>query len=484
MTKQKTNLRLHLTDSAALISALLFYLGFGLHPLPVLTWFILLPLLVVSVRISAKRTAVLSLIAGLLGQIGMAIYFAGTLHMPLALLTMLVMYIAALMVGVVLLGRIFLKRYQPLIAVLAVASSWVTGEYLITLLAPHGAWWSLGYSQSTFLPVLQIVSATGVWGLSFLITAFPTAIAALTVPGATMRSKMKISTVLVVVAALIGILGIVRLHRTVSGPQLQMAAAVAAEPSEELQVTSDAGKKVLDDYQNQMERLAAQHVQTVVFPEKGLQVDQSQLQRITVPLTRASKQHNITAVIGVMVKTAPETYENRALIFTPNQGEASYVKHHLIPGLESDFDEGNSLVFVPGSSNTQGVIICKDLDFQAFVRSYRQSGASVLLAPAWDFNNDGWLHSRIAVVRGVENGMSIVRAGRDGQLTISDAQGRIRAEHSAHENTASSVIASVPAQTPPTFYAKSGDVLAYASLLVTTGSIIYLAAGHRKRATK
>jgi len=481
MKKQKNNSRLQATDSAALISALFFYLGFGLHPVPFLTWLILFPLLVVAPRISGKRTAVLALIAGLLGQIGMSIYFANTLQMPPALLAVLIIYLAVVMVGVVSLGRLFLVRHKPLLAIAAVASTWVAGEFLLTLLAPHGAWWSLGYSQSSVLPLLQIVSITGVWGLSFLLTAFPTALAALGMPGGTNRSRIKMGASILVVTALVLTFGTTRLQQKNTSPQLRVAAAVVAESSDELTITSDAGKKVLSDYQAAMERLAAQQVRVVVFPEKGLQASQDQLKLMSEPLASTAKRHNITAVVGIMVKTAPETYENRALIFTPNQGEATYVKHHLIPGLESDFDEGNQLAFVPGSNDTQGVIICKDLDFQTFARSYRQAGASVLFAPAWDFNNDGRLHSRIAITRGVENGLALVRTGRDGQLTISDANGRVLAESAARENIASAVTANVPTKTSPTLYARFGDWFAYVNIAISVGSIGYLSIRKRNR---
>ena len=478
--QQKTNLHLRATDGAAVISAVLFYLGFGLHPLPFLTWLILLPLLLVAPRISAKRTVILSLIAGLCGQAGVAVYFAGTLHMPPALLAVLTMYIAAVLAGTVSIGRLFLVRRKPLLAVLATAGTWVTGEYLLTILAPHGAWWSLGYSQAAILPLLQIVSIAGIWVLSFLIVAFPTALAAMAAPETGRRSRIKIGLSILIVAGLVLAFGALRLQHTQTGPKLRVATAVAAESSDELAVTSAAGEAVLGEYQHTMQHLASQHVQAVVFPEKGLRVSQDQLPLITGPLAQAAKQHNITAIVGVMVKTAPETYENQALVFTPNHRQATYVKQHLIPGLESDFDEGDKLTFTPGSSNTQGVIICKDLDFQRLVRSYRQAGASILFAPAWDFNNDGWLHSRIAITRGVENGLAIARSGRDGQLTISDANGHLLAEHAARENTASLVVADMPTKAPSTLYTTLGDWLAYLSLAITATSVGYLAATRKR----
>ena len=52
---------------------------------------------------------------------------------------------------------------------------------------------------------------------------------------------------------------------------------------------------------------------------------------------------------------------------------------------------------------------------------------SLLLVPAWDFDVDGWLHGRMAILRGVESGFSIVRAPKQGILTVTDDRGRVLA---------------------------------------------------------
>jgi apolipoprotein N-acyltransferase len=54
--------------------------------------------------------------------------------------------------------------------------------------------------------------------------------------------------------------------------------------------------------------------------------------------------------------------------------------------------------------------ICKDMDFPGLSREYGQDDTALLLVPAWDFELDGWLHGRMAILRGVESGFSIARA--------------------------------------------------------------------------
>jgi apolipoprotein N-acyltransferase len=77
-----------------------------------------------------------------------------------------------------------------------------------------------------------------------------------------------------------------------------------------------------------------------------------------------------------------------------------------------------------------GLAICKDMHFAAMGRDYGQrSGAQAMLVPAWDFGEDGEYAARLSALRGVESGFAMVRAAREGLLTISDAYGRVVARN-------------------------------------------------------
>ena len=59
------------------------------------------------------------------------------------------------------------------------------------------------------------------------------------------------------------------------------------------------------------------------------------------------------------------------------------------------------------------------MDFPRLSREYGKDGAAVLLVLAWDFSDDGWLHGRMAILRGVESGFSIARAPKQGGYSAS-----------------------------------------------------------------
>jgi len=50
-------------------------------------------------------------------------------------------------------------------------------EFLLFKFSPDGTAGSISYTQSNFLPIVQIASVTGILGISFLVTLFPSAIA-------------------------------------------------------------------------------------------------------------------------------------------------------------------------------------------------------------------------------------------------------------------------------------------------------------------
>lgn len=148
---------------------------------------------------------------------------------------------------------------------------------------------------------------------------------------------------------------------------------------------------------------------------------------------------------------------------------ATYNKHHLLIGLE-DFVPGNRYTMLEGTPRT-GLAICKDMDFHDIGWAYAARDAQLLLVPASDFIVDGWLHSRMAIMRGVEDGFVIARAARNGRLTLSDDRGRVVAEASSERHDAE-LIGNLPLRQTHTLYARWGDWFArldLAGLLLLLG---------------
>ena len=124
--------------------------------------------------------------------------------------------------------------------------------------------------------------------------------------------------------------------------------------------------------------------------------------------------------------------------------------------------------------------ICKDMDFPGLSREYGRKGVALLLVPAWDFTLDGWLHGRMAVLRGVENGFTIVRSAKQGLLTVSDDRGRILAQQDAAYVSSGTLLTTAPVRHDETFYSRWGDWFAWLNVAGLVAILASLWIGKRK----
>ncbi len=96
-----------------------------------------------------------------------------------------------------------------------------------------------------------------------------------------------------------------------------------------------------------------------------------------------------------------------------------------------------------------------------------------MLVPAWDFfYRDAWMASEIAAMRGVENGYSVVRAGRESYLQASDRYGRVVARRQSAYLPGNSLVVDVPlGPASPTIYSRTGDLFGWTcvAMAVFTG---------------
>jgi apolipoprotein N-acyltransferase len=441
---------------AAIAGGGIVFLGTGLRPIAALTWFALLPVLLVAPRLRRRWTAGAAIGAMVIGQSNLWAYFAGPLEMPPPILVAVLAFFPLLAAGAALLFRSLAMRGRTVAAMLAVPVIWVAGEYLLSIAQPHGAWLSLGYTQADVRPVVQVASVTGVWGITFLVALGQSAIAAFAAPGQR-RSRWRAAVVAVAVVAVSSGYWGVRLLVPQSGPTVRVAVLGGPRDAEE-RPDSDAGRALLTTYTLMIRTQAERGATVVVLPEKVFATDERTWPLLAEPMADLALRERVTIVVGAAMRQ-DGTAKNVAVAFPAGGDPVTYTKRHLIPGLESELTEGDGPpVVMPGGL---GFIICKDLDFPALVREDRRAGASVLLAPAWDMGDDGWLHGRMAVVRGVEDGASVARAGRNGLLTISDPTGDVVAEADAVRDPHAAIVADVRTGTGPTPYARIGDVFAW-----------------------
>jgi apolipoprotein N-acyltransferase len=195
-------------------------------------------------------------------------------------------------------------------------------------------------------------------------------------------------------------------------------------------------------------------------------------------MSEAAKAANATVVAG-FADITPNGKRNIALAFPPDGGApAAYVKRKLVSGLEDGFTAGIGPLVL---KNGIGIEICKDMDFEQMLRADSALHPRVLAVPAWDFEEDAYGHARVAIMRGIENGVAVARSARRGLLTLTDPYGRLVNRRASMSDATMTLVGDLPVGEGAghTLYARVGDVFAWISLVIGAG---FLALASAKRA--
>ena len=450
---------------AVALSALGWWYGSNLHPVWWLSWFAPLPILLLAPHVRARSAASAAFLAYSIGGMNHWQYLHGYISLPLPTIVMAIAAPAITLVLCTLLFRRLLLRGRSVAAVLAVPVLWVAIEYVNTQLSPHGTFGSISYSQMDALPILQIAAITGLWGISFLLLLVPASLAVQAAPKATKRDRAGVAVVAVLLLGAVVVYGGWRLQAPATS-SLRIG-LVSLEKPIRPDLHEAQGQALEARYVAAINRLADDGARVVVIPETSFATTDA-----TVPaFAAAAQRHGLILQAGIDFKRDPHAERNMVMVFEPNQdAPITYNKHHLIPGFEKRYTPGDSYTMLDGKPRI-GLAICKDMDFQDIGQAYAARHAQLLLVPAWDFSVDGWLHSRMAIMRGVESGFAVARSARSGRLTLSDDRGRVVSEASSEQHDAE-LVGELPLRETRTLYSRWGnwfawlDVVALLALLL------------------
>ena len=177
----------------------------------------------------------------------------------------------------------------------------------------------------------------------------------------------------------------------------------------------------------------------------------------TISSASSQKKPGRTLRLASFARITPSGSSNQERLYSP-QGElaATYDKHHLLPPGENRFTPGTKRAVVSryirkvGFGNLQRHGLP---ELEPSIRSVRWR-RFVLIVPASDFVDDGWLHGRMAILRGVESGFSIARSAKLGVLTATDDRGRIVAQRNTIGPSFATAVANIPVRHDSTLLCK------------------------------
>ena len=352
---------------------------------------------------------------------------------------------------------------------LSIPVLWTAVEFLRSQGPLAFPWALLGHSQHQALLVSQIASATGVYGITFVVVLVNAALYSLLIR----RAVLPVLVTGLVVGATVA-WGAVVLR--LPSPMTMTAAVVQPDYGTQARWHASVAERDLGTLGRLTRDAAARDASLVVWPETASPTD-----ILGDPVTRAALQSWARSLgISLIASSLEGGRANSAFSFTPTGAlSGQYVKMRLVPFAEFGEEAGRRPGVLPTAHGAVGVAICFESIFPEIARSEVARGVGMLAV----ITNDAWFdgsqapaqHAAIAPFRAIEEGRYLLRAANSGLSQIIDPRGRVLA--SLDPGVRGILTARVAPLDGLTLYARLGDLFGWA--LVLAGALLLLPGARR-----
>ncbi|HET9765936.1 MAG TPA: nitrilase-related carbon-nitrogen hydrolase [Thermoanaerobaculia bacterium] len=386
-----------------------------------------------------------------------------------------------------LLDRAFAGRLGGVRGALVFPLAMTAVEYAAFRPSPFGSWGATAYSQTGNLPLLQLVALTGVWGICFVVHALAPALNAAW--EARRRLSIRALRPLLAFAAMLAMVlvaGGVRL--AAGGPSARVPVATVASADGEYDAAFAVPKARVLATASPAQRQAvaakleslwpAQLARTVAAARAGARlvawpettpVLTENLVHWLAETTKVAREHGVVIVATPWVVRDADAFpwvDNLVVLEDGGATVWSYAKAHPVLGIEDAYlrpGDGTQPVADVSVGRVTGAI-CHDLDFPWTARQAGRSGAGIFVAPSDDWPAIAEAHLQMAVVRAVENGVTILRPTHNGTSAVIDPLGRVQARGTSGRDAAVTLLAPVSSTPLRTLYPWVGDWFPVAAL--------------------
>jgi apolipoprotein N-acyltransferase len=367
----------------------------------------------------------------------------GGINIPLSIL-ILVLFVAYLSIysGIFALCCAFLEKRASIPAYLAAAPVWVILEYARGVVMTGFPWSYLGHSQFGFLHLIEVVSVTGTFFISFLIVAVNGVICSLWA-----RRRIPVIFTIIIAALFAASLayGFMRLeHRDIGKYE---AAIVQGNIGQDIK-WDDTFKMMTVNKYYRLSFGLAQNADIIIWPETAmpflLERDPAAYRYVkSVPVLLKSRL--LYGTIGIL--STGNLLNTVRYVDSGGYTTGIYNKVHLVPfgeytpiasyfpflakltAIGADFKPGEGHTPIDTDVGKIGILICFEGIFPYITNETVRQGAQVLV----NLTNDAWYnrtsapyqHFAFYVFRAIETDRYVLRAANTGISSIIDPRGRI-----------------------------------------------------------
>jgi apolipoprotein N-acyltransferase len=414
-----------------------------------------------------------------------------------------------------LIDRVLAPRLGGMLGTLVFPLATATVWYLFALVSPYGTMVNPAYTQYGNLPLLQLLSVTGLWGIVFLMSwlaslvnwAWERGFAWPRVRGGAVLYASLLALVLLFGGARLALFPAQGSTVRVAGISPSRAVMAAYYKQESHLSQNDwqalfSGRATQADREflrqasapvyNELFALSLQEARAgakiILWPEATggvyfLQEDEPALLARASAFARATGTYLDMGVGVLLSHPVPSRWGLDESILLDPSGSVGwrYEKAHPLPGADAGVVPGDGQVpTVQTPYGRLSTVVCYDADFPGTLRQAGQAGADILLVPSNDWQAMDPMHTQLTTFRAIENGYSLVRQASNGLAMTVDYEGHVLSASDYFTTDPRVMVAYVPMQGVRTIYATIGDLFAWLSL---AGLVVLIGVALARRRT-
>jgi apolipoprotein N-acyltransferase len=421
--------------------------------------------------------AITFVLAGLITNSGTREIFPGMSYFPVAAACSLLFFLPFVA------DRLIAHRVRGILATFVFPLAGTTTEFVFSFLG-FGTWGALAYTQYGNLPLVQIVSITGISGLGFLIAWFASVI------NWVWEEEFRWPNIRHVICLYFGILGAVLLlggarlalfppesntvrvatittRRDLGSPDRDIFYRLFARKANG-QSLQTLDTEAFDDFLGRSRDTARFGAKIIVWAECAVPVPKEKevafIER-GCQLARDEKIYLMMALYAVPLGFPEQLWENKVVVIGPTGDVVcTYLKRHRPPGEPMVLGD-RKLPVVNTPYGKISTAICIDTYFPNFVRQAGKAGVNLMFTPSKSWKGITPQFTYAATFRAVENGFSLVDCVNDGLSIAVDYHGRTVAAANYFTSNEQVMIADVPMKGVTTIYSQIGDFFAWCCII-------------------
>ncbi|MBN1779869.1 hypothetical protein JW948_01985 [bacterium] len=382
-----------------------------------------------------------------------------------------------------LINRILSARIKGIVSTFIFPSIVVLIDYIVVSVIPSGSFGSLAHTQS-WLPILQIVSITGNWGLIFFIAWTASFVNWFWDHDFEIKRAQKGVLLYGMTLLILVLFGQIRLKFISGKHDTVRIASVTLDKNleKEFRSISETGEfdrlyeKIGQRFIGSCEE-AVQAGAKIIFGQETLlgiwhENEQDYIERIRQIATRDSVYIGLSiALITQEARDNQMPAKNKITWISPDGNVvAEYYKVKPMYG-KRIYGDGKLKYFDTPYGRICSAI-CFDMDFPRVVSQIRKSRIDIMLVPANDWKEISPYHTFVAASRAIEYGFNMVRSTGHGLSASFDCQGEVLSRLDYFRSSEQMMISDVPVRRTRTMVALLGDYFVLLCALFIMVSII------------